>query len=93
MTFEEITEKLKNPDKVAEGLADLTDYVKGLNSTIETAKAEIQKKDKSISDLKESNWALFLKVTGEPKKEETEEISPYDQLVKETTEEQNNGNN
>lgn len=94
MNYEEILTKLKNPDKLAEGIADLDAYVKDLNNQHEADAAKLKENEKSISDLKESNWNLLLKITGEPeKKEETEELTPYEELVKALTNESEDNSN
>lgn len=84
MKYEDILTKLKNPDKLTEGLADLDAFVKDLNTQHESDAAKLKENEKSISDLKESNWNLLLKITGKPE-EETDndsDLTEYEKLKK-----------
>lgn len=85
MKYEDILTKLKNPDKLAEGLADLDSFVKDLNTQHDADAAKLKENEKSISELKESNWNLLLKITGkseDEKEEDDSDLTEYEKLQK-----------
>ena len=64
MEYSEIISLLTDPDKLTEGLVNLDEYNKDMTERLEKA-------EKSVKELRDSNIKLYLRVTGKP--EETEE--------------------
>lgn len=74
-TREEMNKLLKdaaNPDKAAEALTDISESLTELFDTLEAGNANITKLNETVSELRDSNMRLFLRVTSEPEKGEEE---------------------
>ena len=66
MTHDEmkaIIAQAADPDKAAEALTAIAEEVTSLYDTVDSYAAQVAEKDKTISDLRDSNTRLMLRIT------------------------------
>lgn len=88
MTYPEYEAKIReivaNPDTLATASVDLLAEIKKDTETLESIHAQNEAHTKKIRELQDSNYQLFLRVTGQPadgsKPEETSD-KPLDDIM------------
>lgn len=78
MDYENLLKDALDPDKAPVALSSLGEYIKNIETSINTLKETNTEQDKRIRNLQDTNMALFLKVgttiqNEEPPKELTPE--------------------
>lgn len=84
MNYDEIIKKLRDPDHIAEGLADLEDYHKEARGQIEALTEKNKQDEARIADLQKTQMQLFLRITGKDSEEEEDDRTDYEKMYERT---------
>lgn len=71
----------KTVEEAQEAYLEQEEIIKQINADNENLKQNLAEKEQRILSLQEANQKLFLRVTNEPEKEETEETLSFEDLA------------
>lgn len=71
----------KTIEEAQEAYLEQEEVIKQINTDNENLKQNLAEKEQRILSLQEANQKLFLRVTNEPEKEETEETLSFEDLA------------
>lgn len=71
----------KTVEEAQEAYLEQEEVIKQINADNENLKQNLAEKEQRILSLQEANQKLFLRVTNEPEKEETEETLSFEDLA------------
>lgn len=71
----------KTVEEAQEAYLEQEEIIKQINADNENLKQNLSEKEQRILSLQEANQKLFLRVTNEPEKEETEETLSFEDLA------------
>ena len=71
----------KTIEEAQEAYLEQEEVIKQINSDNENLKQNLAEKEQRILSLQEANQKLFLRVTNEPEREETEESLSFEDLA------------
>lgn len=71
----------KTVEEAQEAYLEQEEVIKQVNADNENLKQNLAEKEQRILSLQEANQKLFLRVTNEPEKEETEETLSFEDLA------------